>query len=173
VTTASASSSTLKAPPVLQPPPKKVLEAFSNAQIALRDPTGARTALFSRKNKQAAHVGDVLMVTMRRGGEPFSGVCISIRRAGIDTAILLRGQVTKIGVEMWYKVYSSKISGIEVVWRRPKRARRARLTYMRKPKHDMGSVEDKVQAWRRSRRVLGRSMAPGGKRQKVQKGGQK
>jgi large subunit ribosomal protein L19 len=174
------SKSMVKAPPaylpILKPAPKKVLEAFSASQIALRDPTGARTTLFSRANKQAAHVGDVLMVTQRRGGEPFSGVLISIRRAGIDTAILLRSQVTKVAVEMWYKVYSSKISGIEIVWRRPKRARRARLTYMRKPKHDMGSVEHLVTAWRRSRRVLGsRTMGSGGAKgqQKKQAGGSK
>jgi large subunit ribosomal protein L19 len=149
-----------------------VLEAFSDAQIRLRDPTGARTALFSRSNRYGAHVGDVLMVTMRRGGEPFAGVLMSIRRAGIDTAILLRGQVTKVGVEMWYKLYSSKISGIEIVWRRPKRARRARLTYMRKPKHDMGSVDHLVLAWRRSRRVIGSRIA-GGKGAKGKGAGQR
>ena len=32
---------------------------------------------------------------------------------------------------MWYKIYSPNVEGIEVVQRRVKRARRARLYYMR------------------------------------------
>jgi large subunit ribosomal protein L19 len=52
---------------------------------------------------------------------------------------------------MWYKIYSPNVEGIEVVQRREKRARRARLTYMRKPKHDMGSVQNIVLAYQRSR----------------------
>lgn len=118
------------------------------------DPTGARTALFSKANRDSARVGDVLMVTHRRGGEPFAGVLMSIRRAGIDTAILLRGQLTRLGVEMWFKVYNKNVAGVEIVRRRPKRARRARLTYLRQPKHDMGSVDHYVAAWRKSRNVL-------------------
>jgi ribosomal protein L19 len=130
-----------------------VLQALHEAQIKKMDPTGARTALFA-KTREAAKVGDVLMVTHRRGGEPFAGVCLSIRRRGIDTAILLRNRLAKVGVEMWYKVYNKNVAGIEIVKRRVKRARRARLTYMRKPKHDMGSVEDLVFAWKRSKRVF-------------------
>jgi large subunit ribosomal protein L19 len=52
---------------------------------------------------------------------------------------------------MWYKIYSPNVEGIEIVQRREKRARRARLTYMRKPKHDMGSVQNIVLAYQRSR----------------------
>jgi len=123
-------------------------------QIGRMDPSGARTRLFDRTQPDSAKAGDVLMVTTRRAAEPFSGVCLSIRRRGIDTAVLLRGQLGRVGVEMWFKVYSRNVAGIEIIWRRPKRARRARLTYMRKPKHDMGSVDHLVQAWRRDRNVL-------------------
>lgn len=90
------------------------------------------------------------MVTTK-SGEPFSGVCMSIRRRGVDTGILLRGQLMKVGVEMWYKIYSPTVIGIDIVWRRPKRARRARLTYLRKPKHDMGNVDHLVFAWKKER----------------------
>jgi large subunit ribosomal protein L19 len=93
------------------------------------------------------------MVTTK-AGEPFAGVCISIRRRGVDTAILLRGQLFKVGVELWYKVYSPAVVGIDIIWRRPKRARRARLTYMRKPKHDMGNVDHLVFAWKKERAAL-------------------
>lgn len=122
-------------------------------QIAELDPTGARTRLFSKDHADSAKVGDVLMVTTR-AGEPFSGAFIQIRRRGVDTAILLRGQMMKTGVEMWFKIYSPTVTGIDIIWRRPKRARRARLTYMRQPKHDMGSVEHLVSAWKKERYAL-------------------
>jgi ribosomal protein L19 len=94
------------------------------------------------------------MVTHRRGGEPFAGVLMSIRRAGIDTAILLRGRLTKVAVEMWFKVYNRNVAGVEIVHRRKKRARRARLTYLRGGKHDVGDVQNLVFAWKKSRNVL-------------------
>ncbi|KAI1281451.1 translation protein SH3-like domain-containing protein [Xylaria sp. FL0933] len=129
------------------------IEAYHAQQIRRLDPKGLRTQLFSKKNRDSVKPGDVLQVTTRRG-EPFAGVCLSIRRAGVDTAILLRNHLTKVGVEMWYKVYSPNVLGIEIVWRRPKRARRARLTYMRQPKHDMGNVDHLVAEWRRTRNVF-------------------
>lgn len=118
------------------------------------DPTGARTRLFSKYRRGAAKVGDVLMVTLRRGGEPLSGVLLSVRRRGIDTAMLLRTALTRVGVELWLKVYSTTIVGIEVIKRRERRARRARLYYMRHPKHDMGNVDHFVDDWYRSRKVM-------------------
>ncbi|KAI1125012.1 translation protein SH3-like domain-containing protein [Nemania abortiva] len=129
------------------------LSSYHAQQIRRLDPKGLRSALFSKASRDSVKPGDVLQVTTRRG-EPFAGVCLSIRRAGVDTAILLRNHLTKVGVEMWYKVYSPNVLGIEIVWRRPKRARRARLTYMRQPKHDMGNVDHLVAAWRRTRNVF-------------------
>ncbi|KAF9872736.1 mitochondrial ribosomal protein [Colletotrichum karsti] len=129
---------------------KNPMPALDEKQRAKLDPTGARTRLFDPERPDAAKVGDVLMVTTK-SGEPFSGVCMSIRRRGVDTAILLRSQLMKVGVEMWHKIYSPTVVGIDIVWRRPKRARRARLTYMRKPKHDMGNVDHLVFAWKKER----------------------
>ncbi|KAM0276754.1 hypothetical protein ACHAQH_006403 [Verticillium albo-atrum] len=129
------------------------LPALTAAQLAKLDPTGARTRLFDRTLPDAAKAGDVLLVTTRTG-EPFAGVCLSIRRRGVDTAILLRGQLMRVGVEMWHKIYAPTVIGIDIIWRRPKRARRARLTYMRQPKHDMGSVAHLVQAWKKERYAM-------------------
>ncbi|TQN64745.1 54S ribosomal protein subunit img1 [Colletotrichum shisoi] len=129
---------------------KNPLPALDAQQRSTLDATGARTRLFDPARPDAAKVGDVLMVTTK-SGEPFSGVCMSIRRRGVDTGILLRGQLMKVGIEMWYKIYSPTVIGIDIVWRRPKRARRARLTYLRKPKHDMGSVDHLVFAWKKER----------------------
>ena len=118
------------------PPPyalancKDPISTLSDAQISILDPTGARSNLFSKANPEAAKVGDILLVRLRTG-EPFAGVCLNIRRRGVDTSILLRNHLTRVGVEMWYKIYSPLVDGIEVVQRRQKRARRARLYYMR------------------------------------------
>ncbi|ORY69552.1 translation protein SH3-like domain-containing protein [Pseudomassariella vexata] len=144
---------------VYSPPPSArkahpaALVEYHAQQIRRLDRTGARTALFSKSNPDAAKPGDVLQVTTNRG-EPFAGACLQIRRAGVDTAILLRNTLTKVGVEMWYKIYSPSVLGIEIIWRRPKRARRARLMHMRRAKHDMGNVDHLVEAWRRARNVF-------------------
>lgn len=74
--------------------------------------------------------------------------------------MLLRNQLTRVGVEMWYKIYSPNVEGIEVVQRGKKRARRARLYYMRLAKHDPGSVQNVVTMYVRQRQVL-RSGAEG------------
>ncbi|KAI9740415.1 MAG: hypothetical protein M1834_004995 [Cirrosporium novae-zelandiae] len=144
---------------VYSPPPstrkvcKDPVKQVNDFEIALLDPTGIRTRLFNRMNKEGAKVGDVLLVSFR-SGDPFAGVCLNIRRRGADTAILLRNQLTRVGVEMWVKIYSPNVVGIEVAQKREKRARRARLYYMRKPEHDMGSVQNIVQQYLRRRAAL-------------------
>ncbi|KAL7927946.1 translation protein SH3-like domain-containing protein [Trichoderma austrokoningii] len=148
-------------PRATQPDP---MPALRQQEIARLDPTGARTRLFSRDHADSAKVGDVLMVTTK-AGEPFSGAFIQMRRRGVDTAILLRGQLMKTGVETWFKIYSPTVTGIDIIWRKPKRARRARLTFMRKPKHDMGSVDNLVSAWKKERYALRSKAKQGGGKQ--------
>jgi large subunit ribosomal protein L19 len=155
------------------PPPspaqvhKDPIAEFTQQQIKLLDPTGGRTHLFNKMNPECAKVGDILLVRLKNG-DPYAGVCINIRRRGVDTAILLRNELTRVGVEMWYKIYSPSVEGIEVVKRKERRARRARLTYMRKPKHDIGSVQNLVAAYMRTKGGM-RAGGAGG----AGKGGQK
>ena len=140
------------------------MPALRDQQIAQHDPTGARTRMFSKTHADSAKSGDVLMVTSK-SGEPFAGVMLQIRRRGLDTAIQLRGQSMKTGVELWFKIYSPTTTAIDIIWRRPKRARRARLTYMRKPEHDMGSVDRLVFAWKKEQTALrSKTKASGGQR---------
>ena len=150
---------------------KEPVKSLHEDQIRVLDPTGARTNLFSKTNSEAAKVGDILLVRLKNG-DPFAGVCINIRHRGVDTGILLRNELTRVGVEMWYKIYSPNVEGIEVVQRAEKRARRARLTYMRKPKHDMGSVQNIVLQYQRTRGALRGSAASGGK-EEGNKGGKR
>ncbi|KAH9837396.1 54S ribosomal protein subunit img1, mitochondrial, partial [Teratosphaeria destructans] len=132
------------------PDPIAVLTA---AQLRVLDPTGARTRLFSPDNPERVKPGDILLVR-HKSGDPWSGVVLNIRRrhSPIDTAVLLRGQLTRVGVEMWVKIYSPNVEGIEVVQRKVgRRARRAKLHYMRLPRHDIGSVEGVVKAYVRQK----------------------
>lgn len=119
------------------PPPPSARRTFphalveaTKAHLSVLDPTGARTRLFARNNKDAPQPGDILLATFKTG-DPFSGVCLSIRRRGTDTAVLLRNRLLMTGVEMWVKIYSPTVRSIEVVQRAEKRARRARLYHMR------------------------------------------
>ncbi|THV92157.1 hypothetical protein D6D02_10475 [Aureobasidium pullulans] len=132
---------------------KDPIAAVTSSQISTLDPTGARTRLFSRENIDRANPGDILLVRLKNGDQ-YAGVCLNIRRQGIDSAILLRNNLTRVGVEMWYKIYSPNVEGIEVVQRKEKRARRARLYYMRQPRHDIGSVDNIVRQYQRQRAML-------------------
>jgi len=123
------------------------------SSLSVLDPTGSRQRLFSRSNPDVPNPGDILLTTFK-SGDPFAGVCLSIRRRGVDTAILLRNRLLTTGVEMWVKVYSPNVKGVEVVKRAEKRARRARLFYMRKPEHDRGGVERVVEQYLRQRRLV-------------------
>ncbi|KAL9626083.1 MAG: hypothetical protein Q9204_007595 [Flavoplaca sp. TL-2023a] len=142
-----------------RPPPSTAkqhpfaISAINESHIQTLDPTGARTRLFSPSNPDCPRVGDILLTTFTTG-DPFSGLCLNIRRRGPDTAILLRNRLLTVGVEMWVKIYSPKVRSIEVVERAVKRARRARLYYFRKPKHDRGSVEGVVEEYLKRRRLV-------------------
>ena len=103
---------------------------MTSLQLCTLDPRGVRTRLFSRDNPDAAKVGDILLVR-QKNGDPFAGVLLNVRRRGVDTAILLRNQLLRTSIEMWFKLFSPNVESVEVVQRRPKRARRARLYYMR------------------------------------------
>ncbi|MCJ1447355.1 MAG: hypothetical protein MMC23_007866 [Stictis urceolatum] len=137
------------------------LHTFNLSQISTLDPTGSRTRFLSPSNPDAARVGDVLLVRFR-SGDPFAGVCLSIRQRGPDTAVLLRNHLTRVGTEMWVKVYSPLVMGMELVQRKEIRARRARLYYMRKPKHDRGPLESLVEQYVRNKRATGRGLVGGG-----------
>jgi len=155
--------------PVAAPRTKDPIADLTAIQLRVLDPAGTRQRLFSRDNKDAIRVGDIVQVR-RTNGEPFAGVLINLRRRGVDTAILLRNQVTRIGVEMWFKLYSPSIEGVDLVQRAEKRKRRAKLYYMRKPEHDIGSVQGIVNQYVRKRAMLRGEGGKDGKSQGGQRG---
>lgn len=152
-------------PSLRGPATKDALGALTIKQLAVLDPTGARGKIFSRDNKDAIRVGDIVQVRRKNGEQPFAGVLLNIRRRGVDTGFLLRNQLTRVGVEMWFKLFSPSIEAIDLVQRRAKRSKRAKIYYMRKPTHDMGSVQNIVAQYVRRRAMLrGDGKKDGGKR---------
>ena len=107
------------------------MQDLTTIQLATLDPTGARQKLISRTNKDAFRPGDILQVRRKNGLQPFAGVLLNIRRRGVDSGILLRNTLTRVGVEMWFKLYSPTIEGFDIVQRKEKRAVRAKLYHMR------------------------------------------
>ena len=123
------------------------------SQMSVLDPTGSRKLLFDPSNRQAARVGDILYVTFKNG-EPFSGVLMSIKQRGVDSSVLLRNHLTRIATEMQIKIFSPLVKSMEVAQKTEKRKRRARLYYLRDPKHDLGSVDKIVTQYLRKRAML-------------------
>ncbi|GAM84019.1 hypothetical protein ANO11243_020100 [Dothideomycetidae sp. 11243] len=134
--------------------------AVTASQLAVLDPKGQRTRLFSQENPERVNPGDVILVRQAGGLDPISGVVLAIRRkTPVDAAVLLRNALTRVAVEVWVKIYSPNVTGIEVVQRKEKRARRNKLYYYRSAKHDMGSLEGMVRTYLRARSGLGQKAA--------------
>ncbi|PYH48854.1 mitochondrial 54S ribosomal protein bL19m [Aspergillus saccharolyticus JOP 1030-1] len=141
-----------------RPPPgpacKDPVGEVVQRQLKKLDPFGKRRELFDyRRHARSVKPGDIIRVTFKNG-DPFSGVVLSIKLRGVDTSVLLRNQLTRVGVEMSVKVYSPNVESVEIVQRTEKRKRRARLYYLRQPRHDIGSVENIVTKYLRQKRAL-------------------
>ncbi|KAL9110721.1 MAG: hypothetical protein Q9227_004713 [Pyrenula ochraceoflavens] len=140
-------------PPSIRRACPSPLSLFNTHQLTTLDPTSTRTTLFSPSNPERANPGDILHVTFRNG-EPFSGVFMEHRSRGPDSSIRLRNHLTAIGAEMLIKVYSPLVTGIEVAQRAQRKARRRRLTYLRKVEHDVGDVGGVVSRYLRMKAQL-------------------
>lgn len=117
------------------------------------DPTGARSKLFDPLNADRAKPGDILLTTFKTG-EPFSGIIMAVKGQGPHKSVLLRNHLTRIGTEMSIKIHSPLVQSMEIAQRGTKKRKRARLYYLRKPKHDVGSVEKIVDQYVRERALL-------------------
>ncbi|KAI8987083.1 50S ribosomal protein L19 [Pilobolus umbonatus] len=112
------------------------MELITQQQIEKANVDG-RAELFSRKNPQGVKPGSIVLVeTMNGPGETtsstFMGVCIAIRRKGIDTNFTLRNIVMRVGVEQRYNLYSPLLKSIKVMERsNDQKFRRAKLFYLR------------------------------------------
>ncbi|KAL9540949.1 hypothetical protein MBANPS3_009396 [Mucor bainieri] len=113
-----------------------VMEQITQQQIEKSNMDGRRE-LFSRNNPQGVKPGSIVLVeTLNGPGETtsstFMGVCIAIRRKGIDTNFTLRNIVMRVGVEQRYSLYSPLLKSIKVMQKPNEiKFRRAKLFYLR------------------------------------------
>ncbi|KAJ8099307.1 translation protein SH3-like domain-containing protein [Lipomyces tetrasporus] len=109
--------------------PKQLLEQKLTSEL---DPTGWRRQLFQRSSPLALRPGDVVRVHFHsETSHTFVGTIMVIRRRGLDTSVRLRSEVAQLGVEMSVKVYSTSVKNFEFISRAVKKARRAKLYYLR------------------------------------------
>ncbi|KAK9376067.1 mitochondrial 54S ribosomal protein bL19m [Lipomyces chichibuensis] len=109
--------------------PKQLLEQKLTSEL---DPTGWRQQLFQRSSPLALRPGDVVRVVFNsETNQTFVGTIMAIRRRGLDTSVRLRSEVAQLGVEMSVKVYSTSVKNFEFISRAVKKARRAKLYYLR------------------------------------------
>ncbi|RMZ76585.1 hypothetical protein DV737_g4763, partial [Chaetothyriales sp. CBS 132003] len=132
---------------------KEPIKLVDGQQLSRLDPTGARSKLFDPANEHRAKPGDILLATFT-SGEPFAGIVVAVKGSGPHKSVLLRNHLTRIGTEMLIKIHSPLVQSIEIAKRGTKRRKRARLYYLRQPKHDIGSVQGIVDQYLRERRAL-------------------
>lgn len=112
------------------------MERITQQQIKQSNIDG-RSELFSRTNSQGVKPGSIVLVETLNGpnettSSTFMGVCIAIRRKGIDTNFTLRNIVMRVGVEQRYSLYSPLLKSIKVMQKPNEiKFRRAKLFYLR------------------------------------------
>ncbi|RIA80201.1 translation protein SH3-like domain-containing protein [Glomus cerebriforme] len=106
-----------------------------------------RFQLFAKRGKDRVKTGDVLLVetytsmssiknpsdnssSIKSGTTAFAGICISIRRRGVNTNFTLRNIILKVGVEQRFFINSPLIKSIQIL-SRGEGYRRAKLFYLR------------------------------------------
>ncbi|CAG8541811.1 10948_t:CDS:2 [Ambispora gerdemannii] len=92
--------------------------------------------LLKKTGKDRIIPGDVLLVesytnrTNLSSVSTFAGICIAIRRRGIETSFTLRNVILKVGVEQRFAAFSPMIKSIKIL-ARGEGYRRAKLYYLR------------------------------------------
>ncbi len=79
---------------------------------------------------------------------------MAVKGQGPHKSVLLRNHLTRVGTEMSIKIHSPLVQSMEIAQRGTKKRKRARLYYLRSPKHDVGSVEKIVDQYVRERAML-------------------
>jgi len=115
------------------------------------DPEGWRRELiYSKTHKTRLLSGDVIRIVYTTRQIPqFMGQIIGINRCGADSSVLLRNNITKIGVEMRVKIFSPLIQRIDIVKRPLKRNHRSKQYYIRGTRLDVGDLEADLKKVRR------------------------
>jgi large subunit ribosomal protein L19 len=103
------------------------------------------TTLFARNHPNRLLPGSVVSITQTHAPTNFTGILISLRRRGLDSSIILRNVVQRVGVEIQVFLGSPHLKEIKVLQRADgksgsKRARRAKLYYLRDAPDKMSAI---------------------------------
>lgn len=114
--------------------PKALKEKILGESLAKVDPSKEMQTLLSRAHPERLKPGDLVRVINQTPNNTyrntFTGVIIGIRRKGIDSSILVRNVISKLGVEMRFFLYSPCVKTVEIV-KRGTGIRRSKLYYLR------------------------------------------
>ncbi|PWN48759.1 hypothetical protein IE53DRAFT_412092 [Violaceomyces palustris] len=127
------------------------------------DPENRLSRFFDKGSKDRIPPGSVLVVESwtsptKTGFSSFSGVLLGVRRRGVSTSFVLRNLVLKLGVEMRFNLYSPLLKDIRVIQRaevgkgdksgKLRRARRAKLYYLRKDDRRLAVIGNAIKQQR-------------------------
>ncbi len=116
-----------------------LLQGFESRQLA---------KLQERRETPEFAPGDTVRVNVkvtegsRERVQAYEGVCIAIKRAGVNSSFTVRKISYGEGVERVFPLYSPRIDSIEVV--RRGRVRRAKLYYLRERRGRAARIPEKV-----------------------------
>ncbi|KAH3682597.1 hypothetical protein WICPIJ_006436 [Wickerhamomyces pijperi] len=124
---------------------KDVMQTYKDSQYTKLDPTFWRRDLIKpseRNNGTVLRSGDIVRVMYNTRTIPaFTGQIIKISKKGLDSNLLLRNLISKVGVELHVKLFNPLISRIDVV-RRPNQYKpRNRQYYIRGNRLDVGDLD--------------------------------
>ncbi|ODV61230.1 mitochondrial 54S ribosomal protein bL19m ASCRUDRAFT_75931 [Ascoidea rubescens DSM 1968] len=147
--------------PVYKPLPHQVkyntsvlLEDWKNTKYDTYDPTGWRRKLLMKSSSELLRSGDIVKVTFKNSSSnpPFFGYILSVTKRGLDSSLLLRNKITKLGVELRVKVFSPLVERIDVVSKPEKRNKRSRHYYIRGTRLDVPDLEAHMKSLRAKHR---------------------
>ncbi|ODV93635.1 hypothetical protein PACTADRAFT_35394 [Pachysolen tannophilus NRRL Y-2460] len=122
---------------------KPLMDVIRADQYKKLDPSGIKQKLLDSKNPTRLRSGDIVRINYKNNIKPsITGMIIALNRAGLESNLLLRNQVTKIGVELRVSVFNPIIERIDIL-RKPMTYRpRNKLYYIRNNRLDVGDLEN-------------------------------
>lgn len=118
---------------------KPLMEHIKQAQYEKFDKSGAKRLALSLQNPDRIRSDDIVTIVYKNQ-KPVTGQVIMIKRAGLNSTILLRNKITGLGVEMNIPVYHPNIIRLDLVRRPANYKPRNRHYYIRNSRLDVGEI---------------------------------
>lgn len=118
---------------------QNLMEHIKQSQYAKFDKSGAKQAALSLHNKERIRADDIVTVVYKNQ-KPVTGQVLMVKRAGLNSTILLRNKITGLGVEMNIPVFHPNIIRLDIVRRPANYKPRNRHYYIRNSRLDVGEL---------------------------------